>query len=135
MKIIRKTIISVILLSTLFLTSCIFINTPSKENGKIHLYVTIENNKVVIDKDVEFYEGEYLIDVLNRHLDVELGSGSTDGMVWSINGCITPDDFSYYYKLIINCEYASYGACELSLKDGDSIMVLYSELSDYSTGC
>lgn len=135
MKIIRKTIISIILLSTLFLTSCIFTNEPSKENGKIHLYVTIENNQVVLDEDVEFYEGEYLIDVLNRHLDVELGSGSTDGMVWSINGCATPDDFSYYYKLIINCEYASYGACELSLKDGDSIMVLYSELSDYSTGC
>ena len=56
-------------------------------------------------------------------------------MVWSINGCVTPADFSYYYKLIINCEYSSYGACELSLKDGDSIMVLYSELSDYSTGC
>ena len=135
MKIVRHIIISIILLSTLFLSSCIFINQPTKENGIIHLYVTIENNQVVVDKDVEFYEGEYLIDVLNRHLEVGMGSGSTEGMIWSINDCVTPDDFAYYFKLIINCEYASYGACELSLKDGDSIMVLYSELSDYSTGC
>lgn len=135
MKIVRHIIISIIILSTLFLSSCIFTNEPTKENGKIHLYVTIENNQVVLDDDVEFYEGEYLIDVLNRHLDVELGSGSTDGMIMAINGCVAPDDFSYYYKLILNCEYASYGACDQTLNDGDSIMILYSELSDYSTGC
>ena len=135
MKIVRHIIISIIILSILFLSSCIFTNEPTKENGKIHLYVTIENNQVVLDDDVEFYEGEYLIDVLNRHLDVELGSGSTDGMIMAINGCVAPDDFSYYYKLILNCEYASYGACDQTLNDGDSIMILYSELSDYSTGC
>lgn len=135
MKIVRHIIISIIILSTLFLSSCIFTNEPTKENGKIHLYVTIENNQVVLDDDVEFYEGEYLIDVLERHLDVELGSGSTDGMIMAINGCVAPDDFSYYYKLILNCEYASYGACDQTLNDGDSIMILYSELSDYSTGC
>ena len=66
MKIVRHIIISIILLSTLFLSSCIFINQPTKENGIIHLYVTIENNQVVVDKDVEFYEGEYLIDVLKQ---------------------------------------------------------------------
>ena len=135
MKIVRHIIISIIILSTLFLSSCIFTNEPTKENGKIHLYVTIENNQVVLDDDVEFYEGEYLIDVLERHLDVELGSGSTDGMIMAINGCVAPDDFSYYYKLILNCEYASYGACDQTLNDGDSVMILYSELSDYSTGC
>ena len=134
MKTVRQIIISIILLSTLFLTSCIFTGETST-NGKIKLYVTIENNQVVFDKEVEFYEGEYLIDVLNRHLDVALGSGSTDEMIMAINGCVAPDDFSYYYKLILNCEYASYGACDQTLNDGDSIMILYSELSDYSTGC
>ena len=134
MKTVRQIIISIILLSTLFLTSCIFTGETST-NGKIKLYVTIENNQVVFDKEVEFYEGEYLIDVLNRHLDIALGSGSTDGMIMAINGCVAPDDFSYYYKLILNCEYASYGACDQTLNDGDSIMILYSELSDYSTGC
>ncbi len=134
MKTIKHIIISVLLFTTLFLTSCTFTGETST-NGKIKLYVTIENNQVVFDKEVEFYEGEYLIDVLNRHLDVELGKGSTEGMVMTINGCVAPDDFSYYYKLILNCEYASYGACDQTLNDGDSIMILYSELSDYSTGC
>lgn len=134
MKTIKHIILSILLFTTLFLTSCIFTGETST-NGKIKLYVTIENNQVVFDKEVEFYEGEYLIDVLNRHLDVELGSGSTDGMIMAINGCVAPDDFSYYYKLILNCEYASYGACDQTLNDGDSIMILYSELSDYSTGC
>lgn len=134
MKTIKHIIISILLFTTLFLTSCIFTGETSS-NGKIKLYVTIENNEVVFDKEVEFYEGEYLIDVLERHLDVELGSGSTDGMIMAINGCVAPDDFSYYYKLILNCEYASYGACDQTLNDGDSIMILYSELSDYSTGC
>lgn len=134
MKTIKHIIISILLFTTLFLTSCIFTGETST-NGKIKLYVTIENNEVVFDEEVEFYEGEYLIDVLNRHLDVELGSGSTDGMIMAINGCVAPDDFSYYYKLILNCEYASYGVCDQTLNDGDSIMILYSELSDYSTGC
>lgn len=134
MKTIKHIILSILLFTTLFLTSCIFTGETST-NGKIKLYVTIENNEVVLDEEVEFYEGEYLIDVLNRHLDVELGSGSTDGMIMAINGCVAPDDFSYYYKLILNCEYASYGACDQTLNDGDSIMILYSELSDYSTGC
>lgn len=134
MKTIKHIILSILLFTTLFLTSCIFTGETST-NGKIKLYVTIENNEVVFDEEVEFYEGEYLIDVLNRHLDVELGSGSTDGMIMAINGCVAPDDFSYYYKLILNCEYASYGACDQTLNDGDSIMILYSELSDYSTGC
>lgn len=134
MKTIKHIILSILLFTTLFLTSCIFTGETST-NGKIKLYVTIENNEVVFDKEVEFYEGEYLIDVLERHLDVELGSGSTDGMIMAINGCVAPDDFSYYYKLILNCEYASYGACDQTLNDGDSIMILYSELSDYSTGC
>lgn len=135
MKTLKNLFISLILFTTLFLSSCIFINTPSKESGKIHLYVTIKNNQVVLNKDVEFYEGEYLIDVLNRHLDVKLGKGSTEGMIMAINGCVAPEDFSYYYKLIVNCNYASYGACDQPLNDGDSIMILYSELSDYSTGC
>lgn len=134
MKTLKNLFISLMLFTTLFLTSCIFTGETST-NGKIKLYVTIENNEVVLDEEVEFYEGEYLIDVLNRHLDVELGSGSTDGMIMAINGCVAPDDFSYYYKLILNCEYASYGACDQTLNDGDSIMILYSELSDYSTGC
>lgn len=134
MKTIKHIILSILLFTTLFLTSCIFTGETST-NGKIKLYVTIENNQVVLDEEVEFYEGEYLIDVLERHLDVELGSGSTDGMIMAINGCVAPDDFSYYYKLILNCEYASYGACDQTLNDGDSIMILYSELSDYSTGC
>lgn len=134
MKTIKHIILSILLFTTLFLTSCIFSGETST-NGKIKLCVTIENNQVVLDEEVEFYEGEYLIDVLNRHLDVELGSGSTDGMIMAINGCVAPDDFSYYYKLILNCEYASYGACDQKLNDGDSIMILYSELSDYSTGC
>lgn len=134
MKTIKHIILSILLFTTLFLTSCIFTGETST-NGKIKLYVTIENNEVVLDEEVEFYEGEYLIDVLKRHLDVELGSGSTDGMIMAINGCVAPDDFSYYYKLILNCEYASYGACDQTLNDGDSIMILYSELSDYSTGC
>lgn len=134
MKTIKHIILSILLFTTLFLTSCIFTGETST-NGKIKLYVTIENKEVVLDEEVEFYEGEYLIDVLERHLDVELGSGSTDGMIMAINGCVAPDDFSYYYKLILNCEYASYGACDQTLNDGDSIMILYSELSDYSTGC
>ena len=135
MKKIKYILISLFIILSVFLTSCIYITNETTSNGKINLYVTIENNVVVFDQEVEFYKGEYLIDVLNRHLDVELGSGSTEGMIMAINGCVAPKDFSYYYKLILNCEYASYGACDQILNDGDSIMILYSELSDYSTGC
>lgn len=135
MKKYRFILISVLLIPLIYLTSCIYITPSTTEDGFIHLYVSIENNEVVIDKDVSFSKGEYLIDVLNRHLDVVLGSGSSDGMIMSINGCLAPDDYSYYYKLVINCEYASYGAEKLSLNDGDSVMITYSSLDDWSTGC
>lgn len=135
MKTIKNIILAILILFTVFLNSCIYINDETTTNGIVNLYVTVEDNVVVFDQEVEFFEGEYLIDVLNRHLNVGMGSGNTEGMIMSINGCTAPDDFSYYYKLIINCEYASYGAQSLALKDGDSIMVLYSSLSDYSTGC
>jgi hypothetical protein len=50
MKTIKHIIISVLLFTTLFLTSCTFTGEASS-NGKIKLYVTIENNEVVFDKE------------------------------------------------------------------------------------
>ena len=101
-------------------------------------YVTIcENNEIieVIDKDVDFYENEKLIDVLNRHLTIQEGTGSNKGMIIGINDCIITNLNSYYYRLVVNCEFATLGAWDLTLNDKYSVRITYTSTSDWSVGC
>ncbi len=125
-------ILLVVLLFSFTLTSC---NNETKEDGIIHLYVTIKDDVVVFNNNTPFYKGEHLIDVLNRVLKVEMGTGSNKGMIVGINDCTSPSDYSYYFKLIVNCKYASCGAEDLTLNNNDDIKILYSNINDNSTGC
>lgn len=130
---ISSTILAVIAIVAMFVIMNL---NQTKVAGKIHLYVTItEEEVVVIDKEVEFYEEENLIDVLNRHLEIEEGTGSQSGMIIGINGSQTLDTSKYYYRIIVNCDWAQTGAWKLSLNDGDSIRITYTSTSDWSTGC
>lgn len=129
-------IISTIIALGVMVVGIIMINNnASNAAGSVHLYITGKNNEVIFDDEVYFYEGEVLIDVLNRYVEVKEGTGSSKGMIMGINNLDVPDTFEYYFKLILNCNYAVTGAWSMELNDGDSVKILYSSLSDSSTGC
>lgn len=132
---ISLSVVAVIIL----VAALIYINSnKTKKEGTIHLYITVceeSQTRTIIDKDVDFYENEMLIDVLKRYVKVTEGTGSNQGMIMGINDCIITDLSSNYYKLIVNCEWATTGAWNLSLNDNDSIRITYSSLDDWSTGC
>lgn len=134
--IIGSSVIAIMILLIAFL----YINNQNqtKTDGLIHLYVTVYDNgiiKEIMDEDVSFYENEYLIDVLKRHLQIEEGKGSEQGMIVGINNFVANSTTESYYKIIVNCEWAQTGAWNLSLNDNDSIRITYSTYSDWSTGC
>ena len=137
----NKQSIIVALISTVFavlvlVVGVIMINSNnSNAAGTIHLYITGENSEIIFDNEVSFFEDEVLIDVLNRHVKVKEGTGPSKGMIMGINNLDAPDTFEYYFKLIVNCDYATSGAWDMELNDGDSVKILYSSLSDSSTGC
>ncbi len=107
----------------------------TKSSGTIHLYITGHNDEVIFDDDIAFYEGDFLIDVLNRCVDVKMGNGNLEGMIVNINGHDASNVWENYFKLVVNCEYAMYGATILTLNDEDEVRITYSSNEDWEPGC
>lgn len=127
-------ILSGIALLIIIATSAFILCNTTKTSGTIHLYVEGENKEVICDKMVPFYEEDMLIDVLRRYLEIEEGTLSQSKMVIGINGTHT-DISKNYFKFIINCEFATHGAWDQSLNDGDDVRIIYSDISDWNAGC
>lgn len=127
-------IASVVALLVIVFVCLLFGTKGAKKSGQIHLYITGENGKVLLNQEVDFYQGEVLIDVLRRNVEVEEGKGSQKGMIIGINGDTT-DITKEYYKLVVNCEFASVGAWELVPSDQDEIRITYSSIEDWEVGC
>ncbi len=127
-------ILSGMALLIIIVNSIFILGNTTKTSGTIHLYVEGENKEVLCDKMVPFYEEDMLIDVLNRYLEIEEGKNSQSKMVIGINGTHT-DISKNYFKFIINCEFATHGAWDQSLNDGDDVRIIYSDISDWNAGC
>ena len=134
-NIIIYSIISVCVVIAALVIILVINANKSKASGTINLYISGYNNEVIFCDDVEFYEGEYLLDVLKRYVEVEMGEGNLEGMMVGINDCFARDVYTAYFKLVVNCEYALYGAGELALADKDEVRITYSSIDDWSTGC
>lgn len=127
-------IASVVALLVILFVCLLFGTSGSKTAGQIHLYITGENGIIIYDDDVAFYQGDVLIDVLRRNVEIEEGKGSQKGMIIGINGHTT-DISTHYYKLVVNCEFAPVGAGELTLSNHDEIRITYSSVQDWEVGC
>ena len=57
-------IASVVALLVIVFVCLLFGTKGAKKSGQIHLYITGENGKVLLNQEVDFYQGEVLIDVL-----------------------------------------------------------------------
>ncbi|MCM1260958.1 MAG: DUF4430 domain-containing protein [Prevotella sp.] len=131
----RISIIASVLAVLVIVFVCLWFGTKGAQKaGQMHLYITGENGVVLFDQEVDFYQGDVLIDVLRRHVEIEEGKGSQKGMIIGINGDTT-DITTHYYKLVVNCEFASVGAWELVPSNQDEIRITYSSIADWEVGC
>lgn len=127
-------ILAIIAFCIMGITMLFIFSHQTKTSGTIHLLIVGENNQILFDQDVSFYEKDRLIDVLKRQVKIEEGTGATKGMVIGINDVRT-DISKNYFKVIINCAFATHGVFEQTLNDQDEIRIIYSDISDWSTGC
>lgn len=127
-------VLVILALVVIGITVIFMLHNKTKTSGTIHIYIAGENNQVLLDKDVPFYEEDMLIDVLQRYVKIEEGTNSSKGMIMGINNTKT-DISKNYFKVIINCEFAMHGAWDQTLNDKDDIRIIYSDINDWSTGC
>lgn len=127
-------ILVILALLVIIVTMILTFHNTTKTSGTIHIYITGENNQVLLDKEVPFYEKDMLIDVLQRYVEVEEGTKSSKGMIIRINDTKT-DISKNYFKLIINCEFATHGVWDQTLNDKDDIRIIYSDINDWGAGC
>ena len=129
------TILVISIMSIIYITTFIKKEKDISNNQNIvNLYITGINNEIIFNDDVTYYEGESLLDVLNRYVSIEMGNGNYSGMILSINNVKT-DISNSYFKLVVNCEFLTTGANDYLLKPNDQVRITYSSIEDFNVGC
>ncbi|WP_180953828.1 DUF4430 domain-containing protein [Bacillus sp. M6-12] len=98
--------------------------TPVAQEQQVeqHVQVTItkENGKEELsNKNIEFKEGQSLIEVMEKNFDLETAYEGT--FITGINGVIADESQQYAWMYSINSEEATVGANDYVLKNGDVI--------------
>ena len=70
--------------------------------------------------DVDFEDGDILLDVLVEHFEVD----EVDGFINGINDVVADADNKEFLALYVNEEMAMVGAAELELSDGDYVQFI-----------
>ena len=106
------------------LTAIFFITkefTPNYD-GTITVEVIGQDNEVVKSKEIEFYSGDKLVDLVATNFDNFVVEDSEYGAyIVNIENTIKPEDLYVYISIYINGEYASSGIDTLEFNDGDKI--------------
>lgn len=121
---------ALILLSGLVLTACGGTDTAEapSEKGQVPVTQEVEAQKtvtfkivtadtVLAERELEFEEGDTVLETLEKHFDVE----ATDGFVSSIEGATQSKDDQLYWMYYVNGEMADVGAADYQLSSGDLV--------------
>lgn len=128
----KKRLLSILLLLALAIT---FVgcknnsNTDSTTSSEYSLEATIEliEDGVSFKKEtLNFNEGEKLLDVMKRNLEVE----EKDGFITSIEGHNQDEDSNKYWLYTVNGEMAEVGANQFELHDKDEVIFTLEELKN-----
>ena len=118
------TIISTILTLTLFFGAC---TTGQPELPQ----VDYDQSTISIDTNSYHFEalesGQTALELFDRHLELEYTEYDFGVFITSVNGLESTD--SYYWAIYLNQEYAQQGADQLLLEPGDSVSIVYEEIS------
>lgn len=102
-------------------------NADSTTSSQYSLEATIElieDGKSFKKETLDFNEGEKLLDVMKRSLEVE----EKDGFITSIDGHTQDEGSKKYWLYTVNGEMAEVGANQFELHDKDEVVFTLEEL-------
>lgn len=119
----KKIVLSIVLsfISFVIVLFCVislkdsFISTVK---GELHVVIIDEENNILQDKKIRFYEGDTMSDLLYSNFqNVKIDNG----MIMSIDDLDTPNDWSYWICVYVNGEMSQVGILDVEFKDGTKI--------------
>lgn len=93
-------------------------STTSKEYSLEATIELIEDGESFKKETLNFNEGEKLLDVMKRNLEVE----EKDGFITSIDGHMQDEDSKKYWLYTVNGKMAEVGANQFELRDRDEVV-------------
>lgn len=127
----KKRLLSIFLLLAIAITfvGCKNSSSTDSTSGEYSLEATIElieDGESFKKETLNFNEGEKLLDVMKRNLEVE----EKDGFITSIEGRAQDEDSNKYWLYTVNGEMAEVGANQFELHDRDEVIFTLEELKN-----
>lgn len=127
----KKRLLSIALLLTVVLTfvGCKNNSNTDSTSSEYKLQATIElieDGESFKKETLSFNEGEKLLDVMKRNLELE----EKDGFITSIDGHTQDEDSNKYWLYTVNGEMAEVGANQFELQDKDEVVFTLEELKN-----
>ena len=123
-KILLTSLFALILGVSLFF---VFKEKKFEDSGSITIQI-INVDKVVKEKEIEYENGDELLTLISKNFD---GVVIRDGMLYEIEGIITPSDWSYFFWIKVNGKDSEVGLGQLQLQDGDTLQLVFTK-NNYS---
>lgn len=126
----KLTIIYAIIALLILIISGISINKQygSKHEGKIKVQLVNLNNEITLEKNIEFREGDTLINLLNENFE---NVKVENGMLMSIEDFYNADDYSTFISIYVDNELSMVGILDIEFEDGTIISFKMCEGLDF----
>ncbi|MGM9947213.1 DUF4430 domain-containing protein [Floccifex sp.] len=127
MKNSKKLIVTVVVLVAI--VAALFgrqILSQSKADGSIQIEVIDLDQNVLQDKNVEFMEGDTLVNLVEENFD---NVTIDNGMLMTIDELTTPEDWSSYICIYVDDQMSEVGINDIVVKDGMKVSFIMTELN------
>ncbi len=98
--------------------------SSTQEKINVQVKVTDKNKDTTSNEEIETTETTNLLDLMKQKHKLE----EKDGLITAIDGLKQDEQAGYYWTYTINGEWATKGAQETFLKDGDQIEFAYGKV-------
>lgn len=106
-------LIAVVIASVWMISSGVF----AQADGTITLIVTNQDEEVIFEEEVKYFEGDTFKDLLLKHLEVELSESEFGSMITSIEGIAQGN--GYWWVYVRNGEWTTTGVDDQPFSDQD----------------
>lgn len=98
--------------------------SSTQEKISVQIKVTDKNKETTSNEEVKTTETTNLLDLMKQQHKLE----EKDGLILAIDGLKQDEQAGYYWTYTINGEWATKGAQETFLKDGDQVEFAYGKV-------
>lgn len=96
----------------------------SKSDGTITVEVVALDRSIIKSKDIDFNEGEKLVDLIQSNFDNVVVEGT---MIMAIEDYTTPSDWSTFLSIKVDGVESMVGITEIEFTDGTKISLVITE--------